>query len=108
MSDRKEKEKTAINNLRVLLNTPAGYHFFLFLLEEYDVLSGIPAGLSPELLTEEVARQRAGSFILGYITKANPLVLGHLMGALAKEKQDEYISKNPHIEDESDKPEWER
>lgn len=105
---REEREGTAINNLRVVLDTPAGYQFFLYLLSEYDVLGEIPAGLTPQQLTEEVAMQRAGSFIMGYITKANPAVLGHLMGAIAKEKQDEYVSKNPLIKDEPAKPDWER
>jgi len=104
---REEKESVAIKNLRVVLATPAGYQFFLFLLNEYDVLSEIPAGLNPQQMTEEVAMQRAGSFILGYITKADPSVLGHLMAAIAKEKQDEYVSKNPLIKDESSKHDWE-
>lgn len=107
MATREEKEGTAINNLRLVLDTPAGYQFFLYLLSEYDVLGEIPANLTPQQLVEEVAMQRAGSFIMGYITKANPSVLGHLMAAIAKEKQDEYVSKNPHIKDEPSKHDWE-
>lgn len=105
---KEEKEGTAIKNLRIVLGTPAGMNFFRFLLEEYDVLGAPPTNLTPQQLAEEVAFRRMGSFILGYITKAEPSVLGHLIGQIAKDKQNEYAEQNSHIKDEPTKADWER